>query len=96
MICKEYNRNISYLFITGKKSHGSCVAITSTHSSTVAEAIVSLVRTLHALPVWNNVINEAIVERLGLVAQLLSDLSQFQFKVGVSSSMQWMTFVYIY
>ncbi|KAK8398901.1 hypothetical protein O3P69_004178 [Scylla paramamosain] len=66
---------------TNKKSHGSCVAITSTHSSTVSEAIVSLVRTLHALPVWNSVINEAIVERLGLVAQLLSDLSQFQFKV---------------
>ncbi|MPC50772.1 E3 ubiquitin-protein ligase HERC2 [Portunus trituberculatus] len=73
---------ITYLyFFTDKKSHGSCVAITSTHSSTVSEAIVSLVRTLHALPVWNSVINEAIVERLGLVAQLLSDLSQFQFKV---------------
>lgn len=71
------------VFSIGKKAHGSCVAITSTHSSTVAETVVSLVRTLHALPVWNGVINEAIVERLGLVAQLLSDLSQFQFKVSI-------------
>ncbi|KAK8718504.1 hypothetical protein OTU49_014698, partial [Cherax quadricarinatus] len=62
---------------TSKKSHGTCVAVTSTHSSTVAEAVVSLVRTLHTLPVWNSVINDAIIERLGLVAQLLSDLSQF-------------------
>ncbi|XP_042217246.1 E3 ubiquitin-protein ligase HERC2-like isoform X2 [Homarus americanus] len=65
---------------TSKKVHGTCVAITSTHSSTVVEAVVSLVRTLHALPVWNNVINDAIIDRLGLVVQLLSDLSQFQFK----------------
>lgn len=66
---------------TGRKVPGTCVAITSTHSSTVVEAVVSLVRTLHALPVWNGVINDSITERLSLVAQLLSDLSQFQFKV---------------
>ncbi|XP_071532835.1 E3 ubiquitin-protein ligase HERC2 isoform X2 [Panulirus ornatus] len=65
---------------TSKKARGTCVAITATHSSTVVEAVVSLVRTLHALPVWNSVINDAIIDRLGLVAQLLSDLSQFQFK----------------
>lgn len=70
-------------FISGKKARGTCVAITATHSSTVVEAVVSLVRTLHALPVWNSVINDAITDRLSLVAQLLSDLAQFQLKVSI-------------
>ncbi|XP_042876756.1 E3 ubiquitin-protein ligase HERC2-like isoform X6 [Penaeus japonicus] len=67
--------------VSSKKARGTCVAITATHSSTVVEAVVSLVRTLHALPVWNSVINDAITDRLSLVAQLLSDLAQFQLKV---------------
>ncbi|KAK4294466.1 hypothetical protein Pmani_032901 [Petrolisthes manimaculis] len=66
---------------SSKKCGGACVAMTSTHSSTVVEAVVLLVRTLHSLPVWNAVINDAITERLGLVTHLLSDLSQFQIKV---------------
>lgn len=62
------------------------MAMTSTHSSTVVEAVVLLVRTLHSLPVWNGVINDAITERLGLVAHLLSDLSQFQIKVHLKKN----------
>ena len=64
--------------ITNKKGEDVNIALTASHSSTVVEALVSLVRSLHVLPVWNSVINDAITDRLSLVPQLLSDLAQFQ------------------
>ncbi|XP_076028585.1 E3 ubiquitin-protein ligase HERC2 isoform X2 [Oratosquilla oratoria] len=64
-----------------KKSCTTCVSLTASHSGTVAEEIVALLRSLHTLPAWNIVISDSLIDKLSLVAQLLADLSQFQLQV---------------
>jgi hypothetical protein len=50
-----------------RKGRGTRVALTASHSSTIVEESVRLLRTLHAMPQWSARINEYICLKLSLV-----------------------------
>ncbi|KAI8508669.1 E3 ubiquitin-protein ligase herc2, partial [Branchiostoma belcheri] len=56
-----------------KKSPRPKVALTCSHSSTVAEELVSLLRTLHGIDSWNRLINDYISSNLSVIADIVSD-----------------------
>lgn len=49
------------------------VLLASSHSGTVAEEIIQLLRKLHTLPVWNSTINSFLSQKLCMATELLSD-----------------------
>lgn len=51
----------------------SLVLLTQSHSSTVAQEIMNLLRTLHGLLGWNQVLNAILMQKLNLAAYFLSD-----------------------
>ncbi|XP_055844671.1 probable E3 ubiquitin-protein ligase HERC2 isoform X2 [Episyrphus balteatus] len=51
----------------------SRVLLTASHSGTVAEEIITLLRKLHTLPVWNPVINSFLSQKLCVAAELFGD-----------------------
>ncbi|XP_048453850.1 E3 ubiquitin-protein ligase HERC2 [Rhincodon typus] len=48
-------------------------SLTATHSSTLAEEIVALLRTLHTLNQWNGLINDYINSQLNCISEIMSD-----------------------
>ena len=54
------------------------VFVTCSPTSTLVEAIVSVLRSLHLQQSWAHVINTTINDHLGLLPTLLSDLSNYQ------------------
>lgn len=51
----------------------SLVLLTQSHSSTLAQEIIYLLRSLHGLVGWNQVLNAILVQKLNLAAYFLSD-----------------------
>uniref|UniRef100_A0A1B0AIV8 HECT-type E3 ubiquitin transferase n=1 Tax=Glossina pallidipes TaxID=7398 RepID=A0A1B0AIV8_GLOPL len=49
------------------------VLLTASHSGTVAEEIVALLRRLHTLPVWNTAINSFLSQKLCVAAELFGE-----------------------
>ncbi|XP_020805471.1 probable E3 ubiquitin-protein ligase HERC2 [Drosophila serrata] len=49
------------------------VLLTASHSGSVAEELVALLRRLHTLPVWNPVINSFLAQKLCVAAELLAE-----------------------
>lgn len=47
-------------------------SLTATHSSTLAEEIVSVLRTLHSLGQWNNMINDYINTQLSSIGDVMA------------------------
>lgn len=47
------------------------VSLTASHNSSLAEELVSLVRYLHSLPSWNNLLNDFLGTKLALASDLL-------------------------
>jgi len=51
------------------------VLLTASHSGSVAEELVALLRRLHTLPSWNPVINSFLAQKLCVAAELLAEQS---------------------
>ncbi|XP_074029211.1 E3 ubiquitin-protein ligase HERC2 [Leptinotarsa decemlineata] len=51
----------------------SLVLLTQSHSSTVAQEIINLLRTLHGLLGWNQILNAILIQKFNLAAYFLSD-----------------------
>lgn len=79
-------------------SSGGCnkarVLLTASHSGSVAEELVALLRRLHTLPHWNAVINSFLAQKLCVAAELLQGESrempldtEHGFVLGVLSAM---------
>lgn len=49
------------------------VLLTQSHSNTLAQEIINLLRTLHGLVGWNQVLNAILLQKLNLAAYFLSD-----------------------
>ena len=49
-----------------KKGRGTRVSLTASHSSTIAEETIKLLRVLHRLPAWNKKINEFVCLKMSL------------------------------
>lgn len=49
------------------------VPLTSTHSSTIGEECVLLLRSLHSLPGWDHCLNQFLSAKLGLAGELLTN-----------------------
>jgi E3 ubiquitin-protein ligase HERC2 len=61
---------------TGNKPQSatkSLVLLTQSHSSTLAQEIIYLLRSLHGLVGWNQVLNAILAQKLNLAAYFLSD-----------------------
>ncbi|XP_066141939.1 E3 ubiquitin-protein ligase HERC2 isoform X1 [Euwallacea fornicatus] len=56
-------------------SKKSLVLLTQSHSSTLAQEIINLLRSLHNLVGWNQVLNVILNQKLNLAGYFLSDLS---------------------
>lgn len=67
---------LTCLYDTGNKplcDTKSLVLLTQSHSSTLAQEIVNLLRTLHGLVGWNQVLNSVVIHKLNMAAYLLSE-----------------------
>ncbi|KAJ8681467.1 hypothetical protein QAD02_017254 [Eretmocerus hayati] len=58
------------------------VSLTASRSSTLAEEMISLIRSLHALPGWNIALNTFLSEKLALASDLLSDGPLFHIQMN--------------
>ncbi|XP_015606913.1 E3 ubiquitin-protein ligase HERC2 isoform X2 [Cephus cinctus] len=58
------------------------VSLTATHSSTLAEELIALIRTLHSLPGWNAALNTFLTSKLALASDLLSDGPLFHIQMN--------------
>lgn len=61
--------------------HGSVdvksrILLSASHSGTVAEELVTLLRKLHAIPLWNNTISSYISQKLCIAAELFSESTE--------------------
>lgn len=68
--------SLTCLYDTGNKplcDTKSLVLLTQSHSSTLAQEIVNLLRTLHGILGWNQVLNSIIIHKLNAAAYLLSE-----------------------
>ncbi|XP_033150467.1 LOW QUALITY PROTEIN: probable E3 ubiquitin-protein ligase HERC2 [Drosophila busckii] len=73
----------------------SRLLLTASHSGSVAEELVALLRRLHTLPHWNAVINSFMAQKLCVVAELLQEEApvpaqveaEHSFVLGVLSTM---------
>lgn len=78
----------------GTSSSKARVLLTASHSGSVAEELVALLRRLHTLPHWNAVINSFLAQKLCVAAELLQGESrelpldtEHGFVLGVLSAM---------
>jgi E3 ubiquitin-protein ligase HERC2 len=55
------------------KSGAVQVSLTASHSSTVAEECITLLRSLHSLPVWNQALNHILANKLSVAGDLLTE-----------------------
>ncbi|XP_048855280.1 LOW QUALITY PROTEIN: E3 ubiquitin-protein ligase HERC2 [Brienomyrus brachyistius] len=58
-------------FLRRRKSRPQA-SLTATHSSTLAEEIVAVLRTLHSLGQWNSLINDYINSQLGCIGDVMA------------------------
>lgn len=58
-------------FLRRRKSRPQA-SLTATHSSTLAEEIVAVLRTLHSLHQWNGLINEYINSQLNGIGDVMA------------------------
>ena len=58
------------------------VSLTASRSSTLAEELISLIRSLHSLPGWNAVLNTFLAAKLSLASDLLSDGPLFHIQMN--------------
>ena len=64
-----------------KKGRGTRVSLTASHSSTIAEECIKLLRVLHRLPAWNKKINEFICLKMSLVNEIISEIAILQMQL---------------
>ena len=64
-----------------KKGRGTRVSLTASHSSTIAEETIKLLRVLHRLPAWNKRINEFICLKMSLVNEIISEIAILQMQL---------------
>ncbi|XP_040568701.2 LOW QUALITY PROTEIN: E3 ubiquitin-protein ligase HERC2-like [Lepeophtheirus salmonis] len=67
-----------------EKGRGTRVALTASHSSTIVEEAISLLRVLHGLPEWSNKINDYICLKLSLVHEIVSEIPILQMQLDES------------
>ncbi|XP_012287916.1 E3 ubiquitin-protein ligase HERC2 [Orussus abietinus] len=60
----------------------SRVSLTASHSSTLAEEIISLIHKLHSLPGWNTALNAFLTAKLALASDLLNDGPLFHIQMN--------------
>ena len=65
-----------------RKGRGTRVSLTASHSSTIAEECIKLLRTLHRLPAWNRRINEYICLKMNLVNEIVSEIPILQMQLA--------------
>ena len=65
-----------------RKGRGTRVSLTASHSSTIAEECIKLLRTLHRLPTWNRRINEYICLKMNLVNEIVSEIPILQMQLA--------------
>ncbi|XP_020707195.2 E3 ubiquitin-protein ligase HERC2 isoform X3 [Athalia rosae] len=58
------------------------VSLTATHNSTIAEELISLIRSLHSLPGWNAALNTLLTAKLALASDLLNDGPLFHIQMN--------------
>jgi E3 ubiquitin-protein ligase HERC2 len=63
-------------------SNNCRVSLTASHSSTLAEELIALIRVIHALPGWNTVLNGFLASKLSLASDLLSDGPLFHIQMN--------------
>ena len=51
------------------------MSVTASHSSTIAEECIKLLRLLHRLPAWNKKINEFICLKMSLLNEIISEIA---------------------
>ncbi|XP_048524463.1 E3 ubiquitin-protein ligase HERC2 [Dendroctonus ponderosae] len=69
---------ITCCYDTGNKplsSNKSLVLLTQSHSSTLAQELIHLLRSLHGVLGWNQILNVILNQKLNLAGYFLSDLS---------------------
>ena len=54
------------------------MSVTASHSSTIAEECIKLLRLLHRLPAWNKKINEFICLKMSLLNEIISEIAGLQ------------------
>lgn len=64
----------------------SLVLLTQSHSSTVGQELIQLLRALHNLLGWNQVLNAILIQKLNLAAYFLSDMQLLN--DGITSDQQ--------
>ena len=64
-----------------KKGRGTRVSLTASHSSTIAEEAIKLLRVLHRLPAWNKKINEFVCLKMSLVNEIISEIAILQMQL---------------
>ena len=71
-LSKNDNSLLQGLLQKVKKGRGTRVSLTASHSSTIAEETIKLLRVLHRLPAWNKKINEFVCLKMSLGRVVLS------------------------
>lgn len=64
-----------------KKGRGTRVALTASHSSSIVEECILLLRTLHNLSDWTNKINEYVCLKLSLVNEIVAEIPILQMQL---------------
>ncbi|XP_034934449.1 E3 ubiquitin-protein ligase HERC2 [Chelonus insularis] len=69
--------------VTGELHSNKCrVSMTASHSSTLAEELIALIRHLHSLPGWSDALNSYLMEKMSLAADLLTDGPLFHIQMN--------------
>ncbi|KAK0097381.1 hypothetical protein PV326_002182 [Microctonus aethiopoides] len=58
------------------------VSITASHSSTLAEELIGLIRGLHSLPAWSDALNSYLTSKMSLASDLLTDGPLFHIQMN--------------
>ena len=64
-----------------RRGRGTRVALTASHSSTIAEECIKVLRVMHRLPAWNKKINEFICLKMSLVNEIISEIAILQMQL---------------
>jgi E3 ubiquitin-protein ligase HERC2 len=65
-----------------RRGRGTRVALSATHSSTIVEECIQLLRTLHRLPAWNSRINEYICLKMSFVNEIITEIPILQMQLA--------------
>ena len=64
-----------------RRGRGTRVALSATHSSTIVEECIKLLRSLHRLPAWNSRINEYICLKMSFVNEIITEIPILQMQL---------------